>query len=385
MNELTISKELAGLEKSKARQIEAVFAPMVKMLKEFEATYDEIAALEMNPDTCAKAKRLRLDIAKVRIGADKVRKEQKEEYLRAGNAIQGVFNILKFAVADKEEKLKEIETHYERIEEEKKKRLQAERELELVKYGVGDSALALGAMNDLVWDNFLSGAKSNYENAREAERKDEADRIEQEKKTILFDERTKALLVYGDLYERNQLTIDSTEEEYENILFAVKGLKIAKDKQQAEIRAENERLKEEAAEATKVKAEIARKVEKARQAEQKKQDAKLKAEREKAEKERIRAEAEKRIQDEIIRKEREAKEKLEREIADREAAAAISKVKERKRIDEEKQKVALSSDKEKLTIIATDVLVKIGTVTSTAAKKAIQAAHDIILNTAERM
>ncbi len=385
MNELTISKELAGLEKSKARQIEAVFAPMVKMLKEFEATYNEIAALEMNPDTCAKAKRLRLDIAKVRIGADKVRKEQKEEYLRAGNAIQGVFNILKFAVADKEEKLKEIETHYERIEEEKKKRLQAERELELVKYGVGDSALALGAMNDLVWDNFLSGTKSNYENAREAERKDEADRIEQEKKTILFDERTKALLVYGDLYERNQLTIDSTEEEYENILFAVKGLKIAKDKQQAEIRAENERLKEEAAEATKVKAEIARKVEKARQAEQKKQDAKLKAEREKAEKERIRAEAEKRIQDEIIRKEREAKEKLEREIADREAAAAISKVKERKRIDEEKQKVALSSDKEKLTIIATDVLVKIGTVTSTAAKKAIQAAHDIILNTAERM
>ena len=48
MNELTITKELAGLEPSKAKQIETVFAPMVKMLKEFEAVFDEIVALEMN-------------------------------------------------------------------------------------------------------------------------------------------------------------------------------------------------------------------------------------------------------------------------------------------------------------------------------------------------
>ncbi len=311
MNELTISKELAGLEKSKAKQIEAVFAPMVKMLKEFEAVYDEIAALEINPDTCKKAKRLRLDIAKVRIDADKVRKEQKEEYLRAGNAIQGVYNILKFAVADKEEKLKDIETHYERIEEEKKKRLQAERELELVKYDVDGSALALGAMNDLVWDNFLSGAKANHDAVIAAEKKAEEDRIEAERKAA---------------------------EEREKIRF------------------ENERLKEEAAETAKVNAEIARKAEEERQ-----------------------------IQKVQIREEREARAKFEREIADRKAAATISKVKERKRIDEEEQKVARSPDKEKLTIIATDVLIKIGTVASKAAKEAIQAAHDIILNTAERM
>ncbi len=311
MNKLTITEELAGLEKSKAKQIEAVFAPMVKMLKEFEATYDEIAALEINPDTCKKAKRLRLDIAKVRIDADKARKEQKEEYLRAGNAIQGVYNILKFAVADKEEKLKNIETHYERIEAEKKARLQAERELELVKYDVDGSALALGAMNDLVWDNFLSGAKANHEAIVAAEKKAEEDRIEAERKAA--EEREKIWL-------------------------------------------ENEKLKEEADEAAKVKAEIAREAEKERQ-----------------------------IQEAKIREEREAKEKLEREIAAREAEAERKAKEEADRKVAAERKAQLAPDKEKLTIIAVDVLVNKETVTSRAAKEAIQAAHDIILNTAERM
>ncbi len=318
MNESTISKELAGLEKSKARQIEAVFAPMVKMLKEFEAVYDEIAALDITPDTCKKAKRLRLDIAKVRIDADKVRKEQKEEYLRAGNAIQGVYNILKFAVADKEEKLKNIETHYERIEAEMKARLQAKRELELVKYDVDGSVLALGTMKALVWDNFLSGAKANHEAVIAAEKKAEEDRIEAERKAA--EEREK-------------------------------------------IRLENEWLKKKAAEAVKLKAAAEEKAAEERQSQE--------------------------IQ---IREEREARAKLEREIAEEkaetsreEAEAARRQADEMAREYKAKEKERLAPDKEKLTIIATDVLIKIGTVTSTAAKEAIQAAHDIILNTAERM
>ncbi len=338
MNELTISKELAGLEKSKARQIEAVFAPMVKMLKEFEAVYDEIAALEINPDTCKKAKRLRLDIAKVRIDADKVRKEQKEEYLRAGNAIQGVYNILKFAVADKEEKLKDIETHYERIEAEKKARLQAERELELVKFDVDGSTLALGAMDDVVWDNFLSGAKANHEAVIEAERKAEWELILKQKKEKVYRERQTDLIPYAQFGALDLLTEDTTNEKYDQIVSAMKGRLAVYEKEQAEIRAENKRLKVEAEEA-----------------------------------------------DQKAEEEREAKEKLEREIAAEKAEAERKAKEEANRKVAAERKAQLAPDKEKLTIIATDVLIKIGTVTSTAAKEAIQAAHDIILNTAERM
>ena len=325
MNELTITKELSGLDKGKAKQIEAVFAPMVKMLKEFEAVFDEIEALEMSRETCIKAKRLRLDISKVRTDADKARKVHKEEYLRAGNAIQGVYNILKFAVADKEEKLKNIETHYERIEEEKAKRLQVEREAELLKYDVDGGALALGDMDDVVWNNFLSGTKGNHEAVIAAEKKAEGERIAAERK---------------EAEEREKMRI------------------------------ENEQLKEEAAVATKAKAEA----------------------------DRIAA-AEKQAQEAKIREEREAREKLEREIVDREVEAERIAKKEanrkaeaewRTRVEADtrasaEKKAQLAPDKEKLYIIAADLLAKKETVVSDDAKDAIETAGNIILAIAERM
>ena len=311
MNELTITKELSGLDKSKAKQIEAVFAPMVKMLKEFEAVFNKIEALEMSRDTCIKAKRLRLDISKVRTDADKARKVHKEEYLRAGNAIQGVYNILKFAVADKEEKLKNIETHYERIEEENAKRLQVEREAELLKYDVDGGALALGDMDDVVWNNFLSGTKGNHEAVIAAEKKAEGERIAAERK---------------EAEEREKMRI------------------------------ENEQLKEEAAEAAEVK-----------------------------EAEDREAEVERQAQEAKIREEREARAKLEREIADREAEAERQIQEEITRKDTAAKKAQLAPDKEKLNIIAADLLAKKETVASYDAQDAIETAGNIILAIAERM
>jgi hypothetical protein len=181
MNELTIKKELTGLDESKARQIEAVFAPMVEMLKGFEAEYENVMAFEQSPEKCAKAKRLRLDISRVRIEADKVRKEQKDEYLRAGNAIQGVYNILKFAVTDKEEKLKDVEQYYELIEKARIDELQASRSAYLLKYNVDGSTISLGTMEDQIWLNFLAGTKANYEAVLLAERKAEEELMEAER------------------------------------------------------------------------------------------------------------------------------------------------------------------------------------------------------------
>ena len=385
MNELTITKELAGLEPSKAKQIEAVFAPMVKMLKEFEAVFDEIIALEMNRETCIKAKRLRLDIAKVRITADKVRKIQKEEYLRAGNAIQGIYNILKFAVADKEDKLKEIETHYERIESEKKTQLQLDRQAELEKYEADGEFVDLGNMPDEVWKNYLAGVKNNYASIKEAERKAEEERIEREKRQAIYQERKEQLLPYSDQINLDGLTIDTAEETFQEILQIAKKAKVQDEVERAKIKADNERLRIEAEKAEKKRIADQKKAE----AERIKQEEKLKVEREAQEKklrtEREKAEAEKRIQDEIIRKEREAREKFERETREKEV--------ERLRLEKEKtvkkaaaeKKAQLAPDKEKLTIIATDILIKIGMVSSAEAKTAIKAAHDIILNAAERM
>ena len=94
------SAELQTIEKSKATQIKATFEPMAEMLLEFETAFDSVLAdseIEITEEITDRAKRLRIDIGKVRIKTEAVRKEQKDEYLRAGKAIDGVSNILKWA------------------------------------------------------------------------------------------------------------------------------------------------------------------------------------------------------------------------------------------------------------------------------------------------
>jgi len=294
MNDLLVqeTEQLKGLDESKAKQIKAVFDPMVKMLEGFEDSFNGIIALDISPKKCVLAKRLRLDISKIRVSADKERKILKEEYLRGGNAVQGVYNILKFAVVDKEEKLKDIELHYEKIEEEKKAKSQIDRALELSRYEASGEFVDLGNMPDEVWNNYLAGVKNNYEAIKEAERKAEADRIEQEKK---------------EAAEREAM------------------------------RAENERLKIEA-----------EKAEKKRIAEQKKLDKAKALQEEKLRIEREKVEAEKRIQDEIIRKEREAKEKLEREIQEKETERLRLEKEESDRLKAEQKKAKNAPDKQKL-------------------------------------
>ena len=177
---IEIKQELQGIEESKAKQIQECFEPMVQMLTAFEKSYDEVVKKEISPQVCHEAKRLRLDISKVRIEADKVRKAQKEQYLRAGNAIQGVYNILRYAVEDKENHLKGIETHYERIEAERIAKLQEERSREILEFGEF-TGIDFGSMTDEVWNNFLLGAKAAHQAKLDAERKAEEDRIKAEK------------------------------------------------------------------------------------------------------------------------------------------------------------------------------------------------------------
>ncbi|OGV36181.1 MAG: hypothetical protein A2020_12310 [Lentisphaerae bacterium GWF2_45_14] len=161
MNELVLKVEEYNIEPSRAEQIRAIFIPMANMLEEFETQYNEVTQLEPSKETSARAKRLRLDIAKVRFATEKLRIAQKEEYLRAGKAIDGVANILKFAVVEKETKLQEIETHFERLEAARIESLGQERASELEKYECYN-VQHLGEMADDVYANFLIGAIDRF-------------------------------------------------------------------------------------------------------------------------------------------------------------------------------------------------------------------------------
>ncbi len=176
--------ELQGIEESKALAIKAIFEPMTEMLATFEGAYTKItneAKTKITSDVTAKAKRLRLDIGKIRIAGEKARKDQKEEYLRAGKAIDGVNNILKWAITDKENNLKEIEDHFDIIEKQRLADLQTKRVELLSPYVEEAHERDLAGMAGDVWDTYYQAKKNDHEILEKAKADAETKRIADEK------------------------------------------------------------------------------------------------------------------------------------------------------------------------------------------------------------
>jgi len=161
---------------------------MAAMLKGFEKEYDSIveeSKVGVTKPLTQKAKKLRIDISKVRIETEKRRKTQKEEYLRAGKAIDGVSNILKWAVSEKEEFLMAIEKHFELQEKLFLEEVQRQRADALRPY-VSDNEEILerdfSSMKDDVWIAYLNSKKKELSDIKEAHRKAEEERLQREKK-----------------------------------------------------------------------------------------------------------------------------------------------------------------------------------------------------------
>jgi len=280
--------ELQAIEQSKAEQIKATFEPMVQMLSEFETQFNKVVAESekgITKEVTAKAKRVRIDIGKVRIATEKIRVAQKEEYLRAGKAIDGVSNILKWAVTDKENKLKEIEDYFEIQEQKRIEALQLQRAEMLLPYVTDAFERKLAEMEEDVWNAYLAAKKKEHEDRLEAERKSEEERIAREKAEAAERQRIRE--------ENERLRKEAEERE-----------------KQAKIEAEK-RAKEDEARRKKEEAERKAREEKERK-EREEYEAKLKAEREERERIQREEEAKRRKLEEELRakeeKERKAKE-----------------------------------------------------------------------------
>lgn len=280
-------EHLALLPPSKAEQIRATFLPMAEQVQAFEDEYNAVmqeAAAEVTPDVSKRARRLRLDIAKVRVNAEKARKALKEEYLRAGQAIDGTNNILKWAISQKEESLLAIEQHAERMEEERLGALHAERCELLAPYVEDLPDTNFGTMEDDVWEAYLSAKKRQHEDRLEAERVAVAERAERERIETLRTERGRKVGPVFDFFQQAEGEDLGTlaDDDFDARLEAATTAKTAHEAEQKRIRAENERLAREAA---------ARKAELDRIEAQRKAEADRIAEAEAAERERAEAAA----------------------------------------------------------------------------------------------
>lgn len=344
LNELITleSTELQGIELSKAQQIKAVFDPMSKMLLDFESDFNSVveeSQKEITKELCAKAKRLRIDIGKVRIATEKTRKDQKEEYILAGKAIDGVANIVKWAVTDKEEKLEAIEKHFEIIEQQRIEKLHKVRAEELSKY-VEDIPSDLGTMKDDVWQAYIDTKKRQYEEKAEAEKKAEAQRIENERKDNLAQLRRDIILPYRQFWTCDNYNLrEMSKTNFDTICCDLKKAKEEYDAEQERIRAENERLKKEAEEKRRAEEIERKKREEEDRKRREKETAERKAAEEKARKEREAYEAK-------LKKEREERERVERAERERREAAEreLTKHKEEERRREEEEKARVQAE-----------------------------------------
>lgn len=298
-----------GLEETKAQEVKAMFVPMLNKMDELEVQYNEVLKQEINPETCQMAKDLRLSYVKTRTETERIHKGLKAFYLNGGRFVDAFKNVQAAASGEKEKTLKAIEDHFENQEKERLEKIRDER-IELLKPYTDIEPLALGHMEQAVFNNYLTGVKIAHEQRIAAEKKAEEERL--------------------------------AEIEAERI-------------RQENIRLENERLKKEAEEKEKALFEEREKIrkeneEKERLAEiERKKQAKILADQKaKADKERAellaKAEAERR-EKERLEKEIEAKNQAE-EITRKEAESKIEA--ERKAKIAEEKKAKLAPDKTKI-------------------------------------
>jgi hypothetical protein len=332
-NQLVKVIDESGVEKQTAIILQESFMPFFQKANEWSEKAKTLIVTDVSQTReMAMARQARLALREIRIEADKVRKTLKEDSLRYGRAVQGVYNVIEYLIKPTEEYLEQQEKFVELQEAKRKAELKAVREMELqpliefVPYGIN-----LSDMAEPDYQKLLNGAKLQMqqkmeeearekaaEEARVKAEKEEQERIRQENERLRkeAEEKERQLEEERKNAERRQFEI--------NEAFRIEREKAEKEKKEAEDKARKER------EAIEAKAEKEREeaAEKAR-IEKEKADKILKAEQE--EKARLLAEIErKRIAEEKARKEAEEKEKDEqrkRELAEKKAKAEPDKQK----------------------------------------------------------
>lgn len=223
-----------GLTDQTAAGIAAQFQPMLDKMVELEEEFNKVINMPIESSDSAKAaKELRLKYVKIRTGTAEIHKAQKSFYLNGGRFVDGWKNAQLFASQGKEAKLEYIEKYQERLESERIAKLQSERENALRPYVDDISHLDLGKMHEDVWLSYFATKKQQHSERIAAEAEAERLRIELEKKQNIYNQRVHQLAPYSLLDFQSDLTIESTQEEFELYLSNAKAAKNAKDEELA--------------------------------------------------------------------------------------------------------------------------------------------------------
>ncbi len=245
MELVVIKGEEYGLEEQKAKQISALFTPMLKTMEELEVELNEVLKLPMNEETYTKARELRIRYKKTRTGTAEIHKKAKAHSLAIGKFLDGWKRTQAFAADVAEERLYDIEKHEELEKQRKIDVLLEKRAKALKKYDLEVVPDNLGELDTVSWNNYLTGTKVNFTKRKEKEKKEEEDHLENERIMELGNVRTAETVKYADFIpEYKTLKLGWIEEkEYHDILQKAKDKFDAKVKQDELDRQELDRLR----------------------------------------------------------------------------------------------------------------------------------------------
>lgn len=331
--EIIVVEEMKNLPPKVVSDLQEAFNPLFEKAKEWKTKAEGIKVVDINDKDGMKAAReARLELKNIRVEVEKRRKDLKEESLLKGKAIDGIANVVKFLIVPLENYLEEQEKFAEVQEEKRLADLEESRKSEMGKYVDDVSIYNFRVMSDAAYAGILENAKKLHEMKQAELKRAEEQRLADEKaaKDLQFKEDKVATL--KSMVER---WLPDFKLDYKGLIDTPMDkfdaeFKKASDqvtKMVDEIKAENEKLKQEA---EKKKA--------AEEAERLKREAKEKKDRE--------------VQEARLKKERDAKEKAERALKakqqeeERARKEALAKIKAAK----------LAPDKDKLKKLAADLL-----------------------------
>jgi hypothetical protein len=175
---LEIVKKESALPQTKIQRIAKHYAPFMQQVNEIAA---QVATLEKgNPDHIETAKRARITLGTICSQVEQQKKSDKSSLLLEGNFYQALYNTVNSAARLTQNEAKEIEKFAELEAKRKAEELHISRIAQVQEYGVDGTYINLGEMSEEVWQNFLLGTKTSYQQKLDAEEKaaqDEKDRI----------------------------------------------------------------------------------------------------------------------------------------------------------------------------------------------------------------
>lgn len=250
-NQLVLIANQAGLAEDKSKQLLASFGDLfndarqaVKFAKEIVVT-DIDQTEEMN-----NARKTRLELKSIRVEVENTRKTLKEQSLREGKAIDGIANVIKALIVPVEQYLEDQEKFAERIEAERKNKIEFERVSQLLKYvdEAENYSLHPDQMSEETFNKLLDNSRLAFEARKKAEDEAEKERLalieaEKEEQERIRQENIK---LRAEAEKREKELAKERAEQQRKLEAEQKARKEAEDKIRLEREAQEAKLRAEA-------------------------------------------------------------------------------------------------------------------------------------------